>query len=280
MGKWYEIVWPILETNDGVERANDQRLRDELEAIERACWGNVEPVLQEARRLAALEDDRRKSAEQKASIYLAALAAIVPLTGTLVNAFSGPQDTFSQWRVAVFLVLLCIVAAYLVAVGIWSFRTIKRDIHHRPDVKDLLAAQESATAKTMLCKAILRCVAYNGSRTNTKVTFMAMAHEFLVRLFVLYVLLLVFVGLTSLSPSAQTPPSLGKQSAPPEKALGGGEYPQRETHQAYQAPLSELDDVDIPRRNRFDTGQPLRGGLKPDRGASNEEKLTGGNPDP
>ena len=203
MDKWYEIVWPTLVTSEGANLRNEQKKQRDLAAIERARWNDVESVLDEARRLADLEMNRRKSAESKATIYLAALAALLPLTGTLVNTRSEHLNAEWQWQIIVFLGFLCVIAVYFVASGIWSLRTIKRSVHHRLDVDELVAAQENPSADAMLCKAILKSVVNDRYGTNAKVSSMAMAHAFFVRLFVMYVLLLVFVGLTTLWPSKQ-----------------------------------------------------------------------------
>ncbi|MDE0411539.1 MAG: hypothetical protein OXI37_04910, partial [Gammaproteobacteria bacterium] len=56
-----------------------------IDQIERANWKPVDSILEEARQLALSEEDRRKSADTKAAIYLAVLAAVIPLSATLIT---------------------------------------------------------------------------------------------------------------------------------------------------------------------------------------------------
>ena len=244
MDRWYEIVWPTLVEDASAKRSNEKREQHELEAIEHATWNDEKPVLEEARRLADLEANRRKTAESKATIYLAALAAMLPLTGALVGASPEQFDASSQWQAATFVIMLCITAIYFVAAGVWSLRTIKTSVHHRLDVNDVLAAQKYSSAEAVLCKAILRSVVNNRSGTNRKVDCMSMAHAFFVNLFVLYVVLLVFVGWVALWPSAQAGASLATEDVSQEMVTSeASKYPLPEAVQAHETPLSEPNSV-------------------------------------
>ena len=264
MDRWYEIVWPILRVDRCAKRRREQNEKDELDAIDQANWKAVEPVLVEARRLADLETNRKKTAESKATVYLAALAAMLPLTGALVTASPVHFDSASQWQIVIFMILLSITAIYFVGAGVWSLRTIGRSVHYRLDVKDLLAAQDSPGADAILCRAILKSVVSNRKGTNEKVTFMAMAHEFFVKLFVLYMLLLVFVGLTALWPSTQTTASSPPQEVTQEKTSAGSKCSQPETDLTRERPnaesnnLSELGGLDHS-RNKESESDALQG---------------------
>ena len=205
MNKWIDILWPILESDKCAEKTAKQRREDDLDSIDRANWEEVEPVLEEARRLWDLEMSRRKTAERKATIYLAALAAMLPLTGTLASVHSEHIHASSQWQLWVLLCSILVVAPFYLKTLAWSFKTIERSTHHQLGVSELLAAREKVNAEAILCKAILKCVVNDRRATNDKVTSMAMAHAFCRNFISLYVFLFFLNAITALWPSAQTP---------------------------------------------------------------------------
>lgn len=247
MIKWIDLLWPIRESDKCAEKTAERRRQDDLDAIERANWEDVRPVLEESRRLWDLEMSRRKTAEWKATIYLAALATMLPLTGTLVSLHSAHIYASSQWQI---MVLLCggvLVASYYLAAGVWSFRTIKRSVHHRLDVPDLLVARENSGAEAILCKAILRSVVNDRGVTNDKVTCMAMAHAFCVRFILLYVVLFLLNAVAALWQPAQTP------SIPPAQHATKGQAGVR--HESSQPRGVNAPDAPSPRTS--DESEPI-----------------------
>ena len=165
-----------------------------LASIRRARWKNQGVVLEEAGRLVLREDERRKTAETKATIYLAVLAAIVPLSLSFVKDLSAYFNTLSDWQIIVFLLLLLVAIAYLSRAGIWTFRTIQVSIHDRVDVKDLVELRNASDTELELCRKILRSVMKNNKYGNEKFTKLRMAHAFLIRTFIAFILIIVYVG--------------------------------------------------------------------------------------
>ena len=195
LSKLREAIWPVLDA--GTDR--DGKLRREqneslLEGIRTANWENKDVVLEEARRLITREDERRKTAETKATIYLAVLAAIVPILLSFVKDLSVYFDTLSDWQIILLLLLLFVAIAYLLCAGIWTFRTIQVSIHHRVDVKELVELSSTPDTVLELCRKILGSVKKNNEYVNQKVTNLRMAHAFLLRTFVGFVIIIVYVG--------------------------------------------------------------------------------------
>ena len=171
----------------------EQHTKD-LENIRTTYWENKDVVLEEARRLILREDERRKTAETKATIYLAVLAAIVPLLLSFVKDLSTYFNALSDWQIVLFLLLLFVAIAYLSCAGIWTFRTIRVSIHHRVDVKELVELSDTPDIKLELCRKILVSVMKNNEYGNQKFTSLRMAHAFLLRAFIGFIIIIVYVG--------------------------------------------------------------------------------------
>ena len=93
-----ESVWPRL---DRVPEADRRKLRKltvrTIDDIEKAQWQPIDSILEESRELFRREEGRRKSADTKATIYLAVLAAVVPLFATLAKEFFIASHMFENW---------------------------------------------------------------------------------------------------------------------------------------------------------------------------------------
>ncbi|MDE0397764.1 MAG: hypothetical protein OXL96_08185 [Candidatus Poribacteria bacterium] len=188
-----EFLWPCLEREDQEKISKrKEHLKNIVDGIETVRWRSLDTVLEEIRRLTAREDERRKTAETKATIYLAVLAAIVPLSASFVEdlvKFLEPSDDW-QFFVLVFISLLAI--AYLLAAGVWTFRTIEVSGYHRVEVEDLFRLGIEREIKLALSRKILATVMKNRAVVNRKVTNLRMAHAFIIRLFVSIVLISSF----------------------------------------------------------------------------------------
>ncbi len=198
LSKLREAIWPVLDA----ETDKNRKLRKEqneslLEGIRTANWENKDVVLEEARRLTTREDERRRTAETKATIYLAVLAAIVPLLLSFVKDLSVYFNVLSDWQIILLLLLLFVAIAYLLCAGIWTFRTIQVSIHHRVDVKELAELSGTPDTALELCRKILRSVNKNNEYANQKFTNLRMAHAFLLRTFVGFIIIIVYVGVIS-----------------------------------------------------------------------------------
>ena len=201
MCKLFDILWPRLERESESDKNDliESKLK-EINQIEQSNWEPIESVLGEARALFVREEERRKSADKKATIYLAVLAAIVPFTAALIKDSSNAIKTFEVWQIVVLIVIFLYGLFYLLAAGIWAFRTIKVSGHHRVDVADLINLSNCNEIDVSLCRKILKLVRRNRESVNKKTTRLIMTHEFLLRVFVLYVVLLILVVLMTAYP--------------------------------------------------------------------------------
>lgn len=199
MSRLIDFFWPVLERESDERKLElNESFEKDISQIEQAHWDPIDPVIEQARVLALDEDDRRKTAETKASIYLAVLAAIVPLSATIII---GLSDLFSGW-ILVFLTILFLVSiAYLARAIFWIFGALQLAETYRVDVNHLTKLKNSEGIKVELCKEILKSVRNNWEVVNDKLTNVKMAHMFIKRMLISFVLLLILAGLLTIYPT-------------------------------------------------------------------------------
>lgn len=195
MSKCSDLFWPRLDRESEkykleLKESNEKAINE----IEQANWKQISTILEEARRLAINEEDRRKSADTKATIYLVVLTAVIPLLATLMKDFPNSFQANENWQLTILAILLVWAMCYMVAAGIWAFRTIQVSSKHRVDVDELIKLDGHNQIDVALCKEILKSVRKNRDIVNKKISKMTLAHKFLVRTFVLFVFLLFWIG--------------------------------------------------------------------------------------
>jgi hypothetical protein len=209
-----EFFWPLLDKvpRFAAKQAKEDR-EAELAAIRSATW-KLPEAMEHARQLTTAENERKQGAETKASLYLAVIAAIVPILGSLVTDFfqhasNSPGDAFGIVTLAIFVLGM----AYLLACGVWSFRTLKVSTYSRVDVTELLQAAASSDPEQHLVKEMLCAVRMNRDEVNAKITRIRMAHLFLIRTFLtLSLLLMVIVLWKSASAGLEGAAALGSEA--------------------------------------------------------------------
>lgn len=199
MSKFTDIFLPLLNReSDEEKRMNRDSNDNAIKQINQASWKPIEPILEQARILASDERERSKSAETKSAIYLAVLAAIVPLSAAIITDFS---DLYSGWQLVILMSLFFFAMIYLAGALVWILKTLVVAGHDRVDVDELIRMEKNKYIEVKLCKAILKSVRYNRDLVNKKITNVKMAHEYLKRMLISFVLLLVLAGLMSIYPT-------------------------------------------------------------------------------
>jgi len=184
MRKLVQFLWPFVEEDVSAKQSceDGKTAKSNIDALSEENFRSA--LLEEARELRDLENERKKAAETKASIYLAVIAAIIPVLASLVAGYHeqefGNSSTGFQ---ATALVLFIIGLAYLLASGFWAFRTLAVSMHFRVDVHDLISISEQSNPELALARELLHATSLNRDGVNQKTTYIKMAHEFLVRTF-------------------------------------------------------------------------------------------------
>lgn len=209
LGKWLfaagQFFWPWLEdlTPAQKKKLEDDLTRDEAR-IEALDFGKEpEAALEEARRLADSETERRRGTDQKAAIYLPLVAALIPLVLTLVSAlWEKKAGSAPIW---LNMVLLGLAVAYTASAGHWAFRELKVSVSHEPGLSDFEKAWAVPHPSQTLARRLLLHTRRNSKGVNWKVTCIKMAHEYLLRAFLTFsLLLLVNIGWHFAGPPIRT----------------------------------------------------------------------------
>ncbi len=193
-----QILWPSLSVESRLEAVElALHVWRDRDLIKKVDWSkDTEIALEQARLLVDQESDRKRSAESKASIYLAVIAAIVPVLSSLLTDFFA--DDFTKLPAlfqAVTIGLFVLGMLYLAASGIWSFRTLAVSAHTRVDAADIAKIWMEERPVHGLVRDLLISTRLNHSGANKKMDYIRMAHEFLLRTFLTFAALLLVIVL-------------------------------------------------------------------------------------
>ena len=176
-----DLFWPTLEgpSADEVRNLHESEIAD-LEAIRVAKFGKaVDLALDQARRVEFDEEERRKTAETKASNFLLVLAALVPLLTYFESAiWDAKTGTAPKYLT---LPALVIAVAYLIGAAFWSFRTVAIGTYHRIGIGDAVTLISDEQSTERLAKSVMMATRRNQEVLNLKVSAAKMAHQFLLR---------------------------------------------------------------------------------------------------
>ncbi|WP_285425358.1 hypothetical protein [Pseudomonas sp. efr-133-TYG-103a] len=188
---WIHWVWPTLIPLSPGQQADDVEWKQGIAAsVQAGDWStDSDVVLDESRRLFDAEVDRRKGADAKAGIYLAAITALIPVLVSLLPTLWS--DKSSKWLGCIGLVLFGLAVAFLLRAGAWAFSTLKVAGFAQLGPGELANAWKGSSPKAGLAKQLARAVLHNYSLVNEKVTGIKMTHEYLLRAFLTFTILLV-----------------------------------------------------------------------------------------
>lgn len=186
-----DLVFPYIEKLTPAEHTEEeQRLARDVAAIEATDWArNDERALDEAQKVSATENERVRTAEGKATTYLAVLAALVPVIITLQAANwekkAGPAPD------AVRLFVLAVAAIYVAAAGYHAFKTLQVSGFQRVGEAEIAAAWKTQRPIRKLTRSTLLATRRSRDAVNAKITRIRVTHEHLLRAFGTFVLLLL-----------------------------------------------------------------------------------------
>lgn len=188
------FIWPYVGS-----MPVDDTLKDDLDMIKAASWGNDTPAfLDEARRLRDIETSRKTSAETKSQIYLAVLLALIPILVSLTesNALKGIMN-FSIWYQITGFILFVLGIAYGIGAFIASFRALTVRAYHRIDVDEIISSGATKAPLENITKKILETVRRDRSNINFKISYVIVTHALIFRM---ALLLLLALSLTTFGP--------------------------------------------------------------------------------
>ncbi len=186
-----DLVFPYIEPLDAAQESTEaQRLARDIAAIEGVDWAvNGDRALDEAQKVAASEVERVRTAEGKATTYLAVLAALVPVIITLQAANwekkAGPAPDAAR------LLVLAVATIYVAAAGYHAFKTLQVSGFQRVGEAEIAAAWRTPSPLRRLTRGTLLATRRSRDAVNAKITRIRVTHEHLLRAFGTFVLLLL-----------------------------------------------------------------------------------------
>lgn len=186
-----EFFWPRLEPlgPEDVEKQDERREGDRarIDALDLSRDGDV--ALEEARRMADSEAERRRGTDQKAATYLPLVVALVPLILAVVSSlWEKKAGSAPSW---LNMPLLGLAVMYTAAAGLWAFRVLEVGISHEAGLGDFEVAWRAQHPARTFARRILHYTRLNQHPINWKVSCIKMAHAFLLRAFITFTLLLI-----------------------------------------------------------------------------------------
>jgi hypothetical protein len=186
-----ELIFPFLEKSSP-EEIQDQKdkLEDDVHRINSTDWNkNADLIHTDTVRLYQEECQRKSSADVKAGIYLAAVTAFAPVLVSMIPKLL----VFNHYIYLVYLSLVISLLAtfYLLMSGYWAFKTLKVSVSYRLDIGELIEINNNARPKCAYIKDMMTVITHNKIAVNSKVTCIKMAHEYLLRTFTMFIILLL-----------------------------------------------------------------------------------------
>lgn len=183
-----EWLWPrlTLSAQPPADSPQHQWLQSQRDKVNKGTWSEKSDVaLEEARRLFDAEQERRRGADSKAGLYLAAITALMPILASVLPDLWGEQK--SKTLAGILMGIFIFALIYLMRAGLWALQTIKTSAAAQLGAGDIADSFSSVRPEEQLVKQLLRAVIYNYDRTNQKISCIKMTHEYLLRAFFCFV---------------------------------------------------------------------------------------------
>lgn len=176
-------LWPRLMPLSPEDEARQKKwLQDDQEKINQGAWLEKSDVaLEEARRLFDAEHERRRAADSKAGLYLAAITALLPILATIVPGLWDEQISRAL-RGTLLGIFICALL-FLMRAALWALQTITATAATQLGAGDIAKTFNSEKPEENLVKQLLSAVVCNYPGTNQKISCIKMTHEFLLRAF-------------------------------------------------------------------------------------------------
>lgn len=183
-----EWLWPrlTLSSQAPVDSLQHKWLQSQRDKVNQGTWlGKSDVALEEARRLFDAEHERRRGADSKAGLYLAAITALMPILATVLpDLWDEPK---SKTLAGILLGIFIFALIYLMRAGLWALQTIKTSAAAQLGAGDIADSFSSVRPEEQLVKQLLSAVIYNYNGTNQKISCIKMTHEYLLRAFFCFV---------------------------------------------------------------------------------------------
>lgn len=168
-----DLIWPTLNKGKSKNILN-KNLKSDFTLINTSLFKkNSHIVLDEARRLHDIEQERRNTADTKSAMYLTIVVALIAFFSSLTPTFevSTPLILIFTFTISLIQLLRC---------GIWSLKALKVTGYAILDWRLLLNKTSGKQFESILIKEHLCSLRYNYDLNNNKVTKVNMSYATLI----------------------------------------------------------------------------------------------------
>ena len=177
-----QAIWPRPEQLDTADiaalRQEGIKLDTQIKALQGLGDAEMTPILDAALRIADEEDRRKSGAESRATTFIAAVAALIPLmTWSISNA--TPLTTCTPgWGCFAWTGTFGLAVAYFITAAYWALKTLAVANYHVIGVEDLVHAKERRQniQKTLIQQTLLQA-RRNRDTINQKLTYIKVAQR-------------------------------------------------------------------------------------------------------
>ncbi|EME9750173.1 hypothetical protein N0725_04910 [Pseudomonas aeruginosa] len=193
-----EWLWPRLTpSSEATDSAQQRWLQSEQKKVSQGSWADKSDVaLEEARRLFDAEQERRRGADSKAGLYLAAITALMPILASILPGLW--EDQISRALRGTLLIFFILALVFLTRAGLWALKTIKISASTVVSPGDIADSLNSNKPEEKLAKELLKAVIQNYDANNQKISSIKMTHELLLGAFMCFV---AFLGVQAIWPA-------------------------------------------------------------------------------
>lgn len=173
--KFLDIFWPTLEKEKPLVKDLDSKFL-KCDNIKK---GEEDFILNKALSCLQAEEDRRKTIESKASLFVGVITISTTLVITFTKSFvENEYLVFTDW---VQLFLLSLLSIYLVRTIWFAIKTLEKGVFSCLEITDFVDSVKNRESKIKLIKDIVNTIEKNIVVTNTKVDSMTLAQLYFKR---------------------------------------------------------------------------------------------------
>jgi hypothetical protein len=177
-----QAIWPRpeqLETGDiaGL-RQEGIKLDAQIKALQGLGDAEATHLLDAAQRIADEEDRRKSGAESRATTFIAAVAALIPLMTWSISNATSTTTCSPGWGCFAWTGTFGLAVAYFITAAYWALKTLAVANYHVIGVEDLVHAKERRQniQKTLIQQTLLQA-RRNRDTINLKLTYIKVAQR-------------------------------------------------------------------------------------------------------
>ena len=177
-----QAIWPRPEQLEAADIAASNQADIELDAQIKGLQGlgdtEATPYLDAAQRIADEEDRRKTGAESRATTFIAAVAALIPLMTWSISNAAPPTTCTPGWGCFAWTGTFGLAVAYFITAAYWALKTLAVANYHVLGVEDLVHAKErrQKIQKTLIQQTLLQA-RRNRDTINQKLTYIKVAQR-------------------------------------------------------------------------------------------------------